>query len=656
MSTSIILHTVTIQHSSSLDTRMVAKALDDAGYDVDSISPETEPATQASYLSRCAQWARREEALSSQTRESRHRDHCGLCRTTMHALGREKIDLTSVVVGNVSPTPTTRCKASVSISGMTCGSCAGKISAALERLPFVTAVNVGLITQTAFVEFSGDESLASALIDTINELGYEATMDQVSTLPANPISDQQALADLWQASYSIEGMTCSSCVRTLTEALRSFTWVREADVNLITNSATVTFEDKSHLELLATAIEDAGYGADLNEVKSVFGEAVVRDERRVVSIAIDGMYCEHCPDKVAEALQQLNGLVTLEKAGTTKDPIFVISYTPHAPDFTIRAICSAIAAADSDLEPRVHHPPTVEERARQMHGRVQRRILRRVLLSIVVAVPTFIIGIVYMTLVPTSNPGRRYLEEPVGGVSRAEWALLTLATPVFLFAAEVFHRRAAREVYSLWKPGSPTPILRRLYRFGSMDMLISLGTTIAYVSSLAEVIAAAASLHKTGLAANTTYFDSVVFLTMFLLIGRLIEAYSKAKTGDAVSTLQNLRPAEALLCVSGSKELPESRTEIFGIDMIDLGDTVKVVQGNSPHWDGVVISGDTVFDESSLTGESKPVKKSTGEPVYAGTINKGQPVLIQITRISGDSMLDQIIKVVREGQARRAPV
>ena len=104
-----------------------------------------------------------------------------------------------------------------------------------------------------------------------------------------------------------------------------------------------------------------------------------------------------------------------------------------------------------------------------------------------------------------------------------------------------------------------------------------------------------------------TYFDAVVFLTMFLLIGRFLEAYSKAKTGDAVTSLGNLRPKEAILVAQGEGDVKVS------IDLLEIGDTVRVYNGTSPPFDGTVLEGRTDFDESSLTGESRPVKKESGD-------------------------------------------
>ncbi|KAK4077262.1 hypothetical protein Purlil1_12414 [Purpureocillium lilacinum] len=261
-----------------------------------------------------------------------------------------------------------------------------------------------------------------------------------------------------------------------------------------------------------------------------------------------------------------------------------------------------------------------------------------------------------MSLVPQNNPGRHYLMERLRGVTRGEWALFVLATPVYFFAADVFHRRSIKELHSLWKRGSPVPILRRFYRFGSMDMLMSFGTTIAYFSSIVELIIAATLPDTVNMERNTTYFDSVVFLTMFLLIGRLIEAYSKAKTGEAVTMLGKLRPKEALLVLPNNGKEGGDGIQNVPIDMLDYGDMVRIVHGGSPPWDGTLLEGSGEFDESSLTGESKLVKKAVGDPVYSGTVNKGGPILMRTTGVSGDSLLDQIISVVREGQARRAPI
>jgi heavy metal translocating P-type ATPase len=238
-----------------------------------------------------------------------------------------------------------------------------------------------------------------------------------------------------------------------------------------------------------------------------------------------------------------------------------------------------------------------------------------------------------------------------------------MATPVYFLCADVFHVRALKEVKSMWRHDSNTPYFQRFYRFGSMNMLMSLGTSIAYISSVTQLIAA--GIYPLLIPDNNAfYFDSVVFLTLFLLIGRLIEAYSKSKTGDAVTMLGKLRPTEARL-VEGGKSSQETVTSdhpvaeiitLVNVDLLEFGDIVKVFHGDSPPCDGVVVQGETKFDESSLTGESRLIKKIVDDQVFSGTVNKGTPVSIKITSIAGSSMLDQIVKAVRDGQTRRAPM
>ncbi|EOO03707.1 putative copper-transporting atpase 1 protein [Phaeoacremonium minimum UCRPA7] len=185
----------------------------------------------------------------------------------------------------------------------------------------------------------------------------------------------------------------------------------------------------------------------------------------------------------------------------------------------------------------------------------------------------------------------------------------------------------------------------------TVEILVD-GTTIAYVSSVSQLIAAAAN-HPEEISDTNFYFDSVVFLTFFLLIGRLIESYSKSKTGDAVEALGKLRPTEATLF---EKQGDKEKTSVVAADLLDFGDVVRVPHGGSPPADGTVVQGESSFDESSLTGESHLIKKNPGDQVFSGTVNKDAPILVQITGVSGQSMLDQIVNIVREGQTKRAPM
>ncbi|THC88393.1 hypothetical protein EYZ11_012161 [Aspergillus tanneri] len=378
------------------------------------------------------------------------------------------------------------------------------------------------------------------------------------------------------------------------------------------------------------------------------------------------MFCENCPRRVYDALSEFGQSVIIEEPLTLANPTLKVRYTPNAPEFTIRDILASISARCPSFELSIYHPPTLEERAQAIHIREQRRLLLRVALSVTIAIPSFIIAIALGSLTPSDSRVRQFFAQPIwsGQVTRADWALFIMATPVYFLAADIFHRRALKEIWAMWRRGSPTPLLQRFYRFGSMNTLMSLGTSIAYLSSIAQLVLAATNPSRsTSHAASSTYFDSVVFLTMFLLVGKLIESYSRSKTDDAVKMLGSLRPTEALLVVphtNGGQLLQSGdysrHTKRVNIDLLELGDITRIPHGGSPPWDGSVVEGDSEFDESSLTGESKLVPKKVGDKVFSGSINRGNPVSIQITGVAGDSMLDQIIRIVREGQARRAPV
>ncbi|KAF2253085.1 heavy metal translocatin [Trematosphaeria pertusa] len=546
-------------------------------------------------------------------------------------------------------------KATLGITGMTCSSCVSAITHAVQDLPWVRSIDVNLLTNSGTVVFDGKHRVEE-IVEAVEDTGFDATVEQLHELQHPALKEPPAHkkhSERWRAAYAIGGMTCSSCVGNISTALRRHSWIEKVDVNLVTNSAVIVFSGKEHLSEIKETIEDSGYDATLD---NVVPEDAAQEEAvdRSVSIRVDGMFCHHCPENI---IRELNSRYTERFSFEIEDPplslkwpILHIRYIPDPPGFTIRHVFDTIMNLNPVFEPSVYHPPTIEERAREMHARERRRILFRLLLSVVIAIPTFILGIVFMSLVKENNPLRRYLMENIwaGNTNRLTWALFILATPVYFLAADTFHRRAIKELRAMWRRGSRTPFLHRFLRFGSMNMLVSLGTSIAYFASVVELALAAAN--KSSGSMSDSYFDAVVFLTMFLLIGRFLEAYSKAKTGDAVTSLGGLRPEAAILVDSEKGDVK------VATDLLDIGDIVRVHHGASPPFDGIVLEGNTNFDESSLTGESRPVKKEVGDTVYSGTVNKGSPVKVRITTVEGTSMLDQIINAVREGQTRRAPV
>ncbi|KAK3180706.1 hypothetical protein K4F52_007923 [Lecanicillium sp. MT-2017a] len=489
---------------------------------------------------------------------------------------------------------------------------------------------------------------SSLSTDTHTQL-VPQTLDGVVT------DDDAASHGPWRATMSVGGMTCAVCVNTITNDLEKNSYIIKAVVNLVSNSATVDFNDPSKVQDIISNIEDLGYDATLDKVIDL-AEQNKQTDTRQVEIKVDGIFCPRCPERIIRTLHSFGtNNVQIEKGPSTTQPFIKLRYIPAAPLFTIRHILHAIEATDPSLTASIYHPPTLEERSRAIRAKHQQALFVRLMLALILGIPTFVLGIVYMSLIPESNPSKHFLMKPwVSGLSRNEIILFALSTPVYFFGADVFHVRAVKEVRTLWRSGSRTSLAQRFYKFGSMNLLISLGTTIAYISSVAQMIAAAVN-KETDVPGDRFYFDSVVFLTLFLLAGRLIEAYSKSKTGSAVEALAKLRPTTALL-VEPDRVKGGSTVTTVDIDRLEHGDMVRVPHGSSPAADGVIVSGESNFDESSLTGESRPIKKKEGDEVFAGTVNKAAAVTIRVTGTSGKSMLDQIVDVVREGQTKRAPV
>ena len=547
--------------------------------------------------------------------------------------------------------------ATIAIGGMTCASRTSAITKALDDLEFVMSIDVNLMSNNARVVYRSPKNNSNKLVHEIEELGYEATIDEIRPLEGQDV-EQDAEDEERKVTLSIEGMTCGSCVGTINRGLEELPFVKQISIDLVGNRGVMTFTGRDNLAALLEKIDDLGYDATVVKLEDTAKKAPVTKQERTIQLQVDGMYCEHCPENINTAIQSVlpsddKRSYNVTSLPTLNNPIITITYRP-SPQLTVRSFVAAIEDSHEALVAKVYHPPTLEERSRRLQRKEMRHILWRLLFTGIVAIPTLIIGVVYMSLVPKSNPTRQWFEQPIlaGQAMRMEWALFFLTTPVMLFGTDLFHRRAYKEIKAMWQPSSKIPLLRRFYRFGSMNLLISAGAAVAYFSSLAVLIMDAAdnSPAMSQDRSSDTYFDTVTFLTFFILIGRFLEAYSKTKTGDAVAMLSNLRPSEAVL-------VEETNTRPVPVDQLEAGDQVQIPHGASPPTDGIIEQqGVFIFDESSLTGESKPVEKSFGDEVYTGSVNVSDPVRIKVTEIGGTSMLDRIVNVVREGQAKRAPI
>ena len=184
----------------------------------------------------------------------------------------------------------------------------------------------------------------------------------------------------------------------------------------------------------------------------------------------------------------------------------------------------------------------------------------------------------------------------------------------------------------------------------NMDTLVSLGSFSSFIYSLylvfkmctLDTMDAMSILH--GL-----YFESASMILVLISVGKLLEERSKGKTTNAIQSLMNLKPKTAIKKINNEEV-------IVDIDQIQIGDIFICKPGSQIPVDGIVTSGNSAVDESSLTGESLPVDKETGSKVYAATLNQTGYIECQATRVGKDTTLSQIIQMVQDASASKAPI
>ena len=206
-----------------------------------------------------------------------------------------------------------------------------------------------------------------------------------------------------------------------------------------------------------------------------------------------------------------------------------------------------------------------------------------------------------------------------------EWVAFALATPVWAWAGWPFHRAALRSL----RHGGAT-----------MDTLISLGTTAAYVWSVVALLV---------LEDAEIYFEVASVITTLILLGRWLEARARRRSGAALRTLLELGAKEARVLRDGAEiAIP--------LQQLEVGDLFVVRPGEKVATDGVVVEGLSAVDESMLTGEPVPVDVAPGDEVAGATVNASGRLIVRATRVGAETALAQIARLVAEAQAGKAPI
>lgn len=272
-----------------------------------------------------------------------------------------------------------------------------------------------------------------------------------------------------------------------------------------------------------------------------------------------------------------------------------------------------------------------------------------------------------------------------GSASRGTIALWILATPVQFGVGSLFYTRAWKGVKGVWRRGGEHRWRDRMLRWGSMDSLVALGTSTAYIASLAFLIMDVRrplQPEDGGMSTSEmSYFDTSVLLVLFILVGRLLEGIARRSTGEAVEALSSMSPVSGVLYTSSSttervssdaiddddddtdedvKDLATpGNTQHVQVDFLEKGDILLVPVGSAVPLDSILLahSPSSSFDESSLTGESLPVLKTPSSALYAGSTNLGpSPVIAQVTAGPGGTMIDNIVSSVRTAMGKKAEV
>lgn len=193
-----------------------------------------------------------------------------------------------------------------------------------------------------------------------------------------------------------------------------------------------------------------------------------------------------------------------------------------------------------------------------------------------------------------------------------------------------------------------------LHRAPNMDTLVALGSMAAFVYSAAVMVRmggayGAGSMEMAVHCLHDMYFESAATILTLITVGKMLEAYSKGKTTNAVKSLMDLAPKTAHVIRGGSEVTIEA-------DQVVVGDLFVVKPGESIPVDGEVVEGESAVDEAALTGESLPVDKSVGDRVSAATLNQNGALTCRATRVGKDTTLRQIIEMVENAVATKAPI
>jgi P-type Cu+ transporter len=340
------------------------------------------------------------------------------------------------------------------------------------------------------------------------------------------------------------------------------------------------------------------------------------DDPQAVSIPVTGMTCAACAANIERALKKVPGVGAAGvNYATNRATVTFDSSVLNVP-----AIVEAIRDVGYDVVESTGGEEELEDAEQQVHDAEHRALRFRLILGTALAIPVVILGMAHLHF-----PG-------------VNWVQLALSVPVLFFCGWPFYHGA-------WKA------VRHLT--ADMNTLIAVGTGAAFTYSVVATVAPAAVSTDPHVIAGhmpaPVYFETAVVIIVLVLVGRLLEARARGRSSEAIKRLIGLQPRTARIVRDGIE------LEVPARDVL-RGDTVLVRPGERVPVDGEVVDGASAVDESMLTGESMPVEKAAGSLVYGATMNTTGAFSFRATRIGAETALQQIVRLVREAQGRKAPI
>ena len=415
-----------------------------------------------------------------------------------------------------------------------------------------------------------------------------------------------------EIALPITGMTCAACVMHVEHALLETPGVVSAAVNLATEKATVSLDsDSVPLGVLRHSLTDAGYDIGTTDT----------------TLTVGGMTCAACVMHVEHALRGVPGVIDASvNLATERAHVNYVPGLAGASEFR-EALEDGGYRLDG-VEGSATDPAAELERLSRTEE--IRYFRNRCIVAVSIGIALLLGSMHFLPWADTLSQLR------VGAWAFWPWVLWVLATPVQFWAGWPFY-------------ASGIPALR--HGTANMHTLVALGSTMAYCYSAAITVTAALApdwLADRGIGSGV-YFDTAALIIGLILLGRFLEARARGSTSEAIRRLIGLQPNSARVVRDGQEvEVP--------VEELAVADVVAVRPGERVPTDGEVSEGSSAVDESMLTGESMPVDKAPGQPVYGATLNRTGYFRFRVTQVGRDTALAQIIRLVEEAQGSRAPI